>query len=150
MNDTHEVYLALGSNLGDGRANIHRAIELIGERIGAIVRQSSLIETEPWGFDSTNRFVNGVCLCHTSLTPMQVLRTTQQIEREMGRLHKSTRLTLPDGTTKAVYHDRIIDIDILTYDDLHITTPSLTLPHPHMHERDFVMIPLAEIKEMKK
>lgn len=142
----HEVFLALGSNLGDGRANIHRAIELIQERIGDVVRQSSLIVTEPWGFESSNSFVNGACMCLTSLTPMQLLRSTQQIEREMGRTQKSTQRLMPDGTTKAVYHDRIIDIDILTYDDLHIHTPELTLPHPHMHERDFVMIPFEEIK----
>ena len=133
----HEVYLGLGSNLGDREENMRKAVELIGQHVGAVVRRSSLIETEPWGFESDNRFLNGVILCETTLTPQQVLKETQRIERELGRKRK----------TKVAqhYHDRPIDIDILLYDDLHIDEPNLKIPHPLMHERDFVMIPLKEI-----
>lgn len=80
----HHVYLGLGSNLGDRRQLIADAVRLIGERVGAVLRQSSLIETEPWGFHSANRFLNGVILCETRRTPRGVLRATQQIERELG------------------------------------------------------------------
>lgn len=83
------VYLSLGSNLGDRRENIRLAIEKIGERVGEVVRQSSLYETEPWGFESDNRFVNAAVKVMTTLSPMEVLRTTQQIERELGRKKKS-------------------------------------------------------------
>ena len=142
MTDKHKVYLGLGSNLGDREDIIRKAISLIGERVGLVIRQSSLIETEPWGFESDNKFLNGVILCETTLTPRQVLRATQKIERELGKLRKhSTR-----RTPLSIYHDRPIDIDILLYDDLTIDEPDLKIPHPLMHERDFVMIPLKEIQ----
>ena len=132
------VYLGLGSNLGDKRENLACAIRLIGERVGKVLRVSSFIETEPWGFESDNTFVNAVILCETTLTPRQVLRATQKIEREMGRKKKST-----DGS----YADRCIDIDILLYDDLRVDEPDLQIPHPLMLKRDFVMIPLREIRD---
>jgi 2-amino-4-hydroxy-6-hydroxymethyldihydropteridine diphosphokinase len=132
----HQVYLGLGSNLGDREENIRKAISLIDERVGKVLRQSSLIETEPWGFESSNRFLNAVILCETTLTPRQVLKATQKIERELGRKKKTT----------LNYSDRPIDIDILLYDDLTVDEPDLKIPHPLMHERDFVMIPLNEIK----
>ena len=138
--DSHQVYLGLGSNLGDRRQNIEQAIVLIGERVGTVVRQSSLIETEPWGFASDNRFLNGVVCCMTQLSPRQVLRATQQIERILGRRHK----TPPNARH---YSDRPIDIDILLYDQLTIQEPDLQIPHPLMQQRDFVMIPLREIME---
>ena len=86
----HQVYLGLGSNLGDREEHIRKAIALIGESIGLVIRQSSLIETEPWGFESANRFLNGVILVETSLTPRQLLKATQKIERQLGRKKKST------------------------------------------------------------
>ena len=142
MTDKHKVYLGLGSNLGDREENIRKAISLIGERVGLVIRQSSLIETEPWGFESDNKFLNAVILCETTFTPRQLLRATQKIERELGKLRKhSTR-----RTPLSIYHDRPIDIDILLYDDLTIDEPDLKIPHPLMHERDFVMIPLKEIQ----
>ncbi len=137
----HEVFLGLGSNLGNREENIRKAVELIGQHVGTVVRQSSLIETEPWGFKSDNRFLNGVILCETTLKPQQVLKETQRIERELGRKRKTK---VPHH-----YHDRPIDIDILLYDDLHIDEPNLKIPHPLMHERDFVMIPLEEIKNIE-
>ncbi len=132
----HQVYLGLGSNLGDKAWNLSEAIRLIGERVGQVLRQSSFIETEPWGFQSDNSFLNAVILCETNKTPREVLLLTQQIERDMGRRQKSVSVG---------YADRIIDIDILLYDDLTIDEPDLKIPHPLMHQRDFVMRPLQEI-----
>ena len=134
----HKLYISLGSNLGNREELLRRAIELINERIGSVLRTSSFIETEPWGFQSENTFLNAACLVETNLTPRQCLRETQKIERLLGRTLKSK-----DG----VYHDRPIDLDLLLYDDLQINEDDLILPHPHMQERDFVMIPLREIME---
>lgn len=139
----HQVYLGLGSNLGDREEHIRKAIALIGESIGLVIRQSSLIESEPWGFESSNKFLNGVILVETSLTPRQLLRATQKIERQLGRKKKSTDSCL---LTPVSYSDRSIDIDILLYDDLTVDEPDLKIPHPLMEQRDFVMIPLNEIK----
>ena len=138
--NSHKVYLGLGSNLGDCRKNLERAIRLIDDRVGQVTRQSSFIETEPWGFESPNKFMNAVILCETTRSPRKVLLLTQQIERDMGRMKKSV---------SGGYADRAIDIDILLYDDVTIDEPDLKIPHPLMHERDFVMRPLNEIKTTK-
>ena len=140
---THNLYLALGSNLGERADNIRKALTLIDDRIGSVYRVADFIETEPCGYESKNAFINTACLVHTMMSPTRVLEELQQIEKEMGRKKKSSR----DKDGKPVYHDRIIDIDIIMYDQLEINTPELTLPHPRMHERDFVMIPLQEILE---
>ena len=132
----HKVYLGLGTNLGDKAWNLQEAIRLIGERVGTVVRQSSFIETAPWGFESENSFLNAAICCETEKTPREVLLLTQQIERNMGRTQKSVSVG---------YADRPIDIDILLYDDLTVDEPDLKIPHPLMHQRDFVMIPLKEI-----
>lgn len=133
---SHIVYLGLGSNLGNRKAILNEAIALIFERVGEVIRQSSFLETKPWGFESPNQFLNA-CLCvNTELAPRQLLETTQAVEKEMGRAHK---------TINRKYQDRIIDIDILMIDDLNIDEPDLKVPHPLMKERDFVMIPLKEI-----
>lgn len=129
------VYLALGTNIGNKRRNMITAAALLAERAGNVLALSGFYETEPWGFQSENTFLNAALRLETSLSPLELLKATQQIEAEMGRTQKS------NGT----YHDRIIDIDILLYDDLILQTPELTLPHPLMHERLFVMEPLAEI-----
>lgn len=143
MADSHTVYLGLGSNMGDKRANIERAIEKIGELVGEVVRQSAFYETEPWGFQSENLFVNAAVKVMTKLTPMELLRTTQQIERELGRKKKTQA---PDRNHPTpIYHDRPIDIDILLYDDLVVDRPELKIPHPLMWTRDFVIVPLREI-----
>ena len=149
MTDKHKVFLGLGSNLGDREENIRKAIALIGERVGLVIRQSSLIETEPWGFESDNKFLNAVILCETTLTPRQLLRTTQRIERDLGKLRKHATVRSQSSKFKvqsSKFSDRPIDIDILLYDDLTIDEPDLKIPHPLMHERDFVMIPLKEIQ----
>ena len=140
----HQVYLGLGSNLGDCRKNLERAIRLIDDRVGEVIRQSSFIETEPWGFESEHRFVNAVVLCETTKTPREVLLLTQQIERDMGRRKVNGAGLMVNG--QRIYTDRIVDIDILLYDDLTIDEPDLKIPHPLMHLRDFVMIPLKEIQ----
>lgn len=132
----HQVYLGLGTNLGDKEANLKVAIEEIRKRVGEVTSLSAFHASEPWGFESENSFLNAVCCVHTDLSPMETLRTTQEIERSLGRLKKSVN---------GIYSDRMIDIDILLYDDLHIQTPELTIPHPLMWQRDFVMIPLREI-----
>ena len=129
----HTVYLGLGSNLGNREQNLQDAIRLIGDRVGQVARQSSFIETEPWGYESSNRYMNAVVCCETTKTPREVLLVTQQIDRDLGRKTKSVH---------GGYADRPIDIDILLYDDLMVDEPDLKIPHPLMHQRDFVMIPL--------
>lgn len=136
----HQLYLGLGSNLGDRERNLRETIHLLGERVGEVTRQSSFIETEPWGFQSDNRFLNAAVLCLTDKTPREVLQLTQQIERDMGR-RKVTDVESPSRQ----YTDRTVDIDILLYDDLTIDEPDLKVPHPLMYERDFVMLPLKQI-----
>ena len=133
----HEVYLGLGTNLGDKVQHLNDAISCISERVGQVVCQSSFLETEPWGFESDHTFLNAVICCKTEKTPREVLLLTQQIERDMGRTHKSDSVG---------YADRIIDIDILLYDDLTVDEPDLKIPHPLMHQRDFVMKPLEEVR----
>lgn len=133
---THLVYLSLGTNLGNKEENLRTAMTLIEEQVGTITSQSALYASAPWGFDSENTFLNNAISVETSLTPEELLSTTQRIEHILGRTHKSV-----DGQ----YSDRLIDIDILLYDDVVMHTPSLTLPHPLMHRRLFVLEPLSEI-----
>lgn len=130
------LYLSLGTNLGDRQQNLKSALELIGREVGTVVSASDIIETDPWGFESPNPFLNMVVKIETDLKPLEVLDITQEIERQLGRATKSVN---------GEYHDRLIDIDILLYDDLVMDTPELTVPHPLMHERKFVMEPLAQI-----
>ena len=124
--------------MGRREENLRRAVTLIGERVGEVLRQSSVLETEPWGYESDHKFLNAVILCQTELSPRQLLQAVKQIERDMGRVTKSKACR---------YADRPIDIDILLYDNLTVDDPDLKIPHPLMHERDFVMIPLNEIYE---
>ncbi len=130
------LYLGLGSNLGDKQAYLNLAISLIAKQIGRIVCQSAYYETEPWGYVSSNTYLNAVIAVETNLMPMDVLDITQDIERELGRKQKST---------EGGYADRPIDIDLLLMDDWVMQTERLTLPHPLMHQRLFVMEPLVEI-----
>jgi 2-amino-4-hydroxy-6-hydroxymethyldihydropteridine diphosphokinase len=136
MNRKEKVYLGLGTNLGEKKENLVRAIEKLSLALGPCTACSTFIETEPWGFKSNNGFLNCVAAFETELTPFGLLDATERIERELGRTAKS------DG---ANYHDRIIDIDILLYGDTVINSERLTIPHPLMHRRDFVLEPLAEI-----
>ena len=138
----HVIYLSLGSNIGDRRRLMERAIEEIEKQIGPVVRQSAFYETEPWGFESPNLFLNAAVCVETALTPRQLLQVTQHIERELGR-----RKIVNCKLSNRKYVDRPIDIDILLYDDLTVDEPDLKIPHPLMYERDFVMKPLKEIME---
>jgi len=132
----HTIYLSLGTNLGSREDNLERALQLLQEQVGELLRRSSVHETTPWGFESSHMFLN-LCVCMaTSLSPLQLLAATKQIERQMGRTQKSEQ---------GHYADRVIDIDILLYDDAHVNESELIIPHPHMYERDFVMLPLNEI-----
>lgn len=134
--DNHAVFLGLGTNLGDKETNMLNALEEIKRRIGEITSLSSFYASEPVGFESENTFLNAVCCVQTQLSPSEVLSVTQEIERYLGRTQKSINRE---------YHDRTMDIDILLYDNLCINTPELTIPHPFMKDRDFVMTPLKEI-----
>jgi 2-amino-4-hydroxy-6-hydroxymethyldihydropteridine diphosphokinase len=126
------VYIALGSNLGDRRANLRTAIDRLGAVINA-VRVSPLYDTEPVGYVDQPRFLNAVVSGTTDLAPLALLHAMQAIERDMGR--ERPFLNAP----------RTIDLDLLFYDDLVLDTPELTLPHPRLHERAFVLAPLADI-----
>ena len=134
-----KTYLGLGTNIGNKRRNLITAAALLAERAGDVLSISSFYETEPVGFQSDNQFLNAAVYLETACSPQELLEITQAIEREMGRTSKSV-----DGQ----YKDRIIDIDILLYGDLVVNEETLTLPHPLMHEREFVMAPLAEIAPM--
>lgn len=136
-----KVYIGLGTNLGDKEQNLRSAVQKIEEQIGKVVSLSAFYMTAPWGFSSDNSFLNAAACVETELSPLDVLQEAQKIERELGRTKKSVG---------GVYSDRLIDIDLLLYEDLILTlvAPSgaeLNLPHPLMTERDFVMLPLAEI-----
>ena len=133
--------MSLGTNLGDKEKNLRDAVHKIEEQIGKVISLSAFYMTAPWGFESDNSFLNAAVCIETELLPLEVLQKTQEIERELGRTHKSTG---------GVYSDRLIDIDLLMYDDLILSATShsgaeLNLPHPLMAERDFVMKPMAEI-----
>ena len=131
------AYLGLGTNLGEDKAaNLQHAVNMLHEQAGHVLACSTFIESEPWGFQSNNTFLNAVIAIETTHTPHQLLAITQSIERTMGRTHKSI-----NGN----YTDRIIDIDILLYDDIIIDTPELTIPHPLILQREFVYRPLLEI-----
>lgn len=133
--------MSLGTNLGDKEKNLRDAVHKIEEQIGKVIFLSAFYMTAPWGFESDNSFLNAAVCIETELLPLEVLQKTQEIERELGRTYKSTG---------GVYSDRLIDIDLLMYDDLILSATSssgaeLNLPHPLMAERDFVMRPMAEI-----
>ncbi|NDV65719.1 2-amino-4-hydroxy-6-hydroxymethyldihydropteridine diphosphokinase [Bacteroides sp. 224] len=130
------IYLGLGTNLGDKESNLQKAITFIERRIGRVVSLSAFYETAPWGFVSVHSFLNAVVCVETSILPRQLLNKTQSIEKEIGRTSKSVNHT---------YADRLIDIDLLLYDDQEINEPDLIIPHPLMTDRKFVMEPLAEI-----
>ena len=134
-------YLSLGSNLGEREQTIRRALEQIEQQTGRVLRCSSYYYSEPWGFSSPHPFCNLCCAVESTLSPQEMLRRTQTIERHLGRTHKSS-----DGC----YTDRCIDIDIIrALDDvgheLILRTPTLTIPHPLWQQRPFVTIPLQEI-----
>ena len=134
FNDSiHTAYVALGSNLGDKEANLRRALELLQQRGVEVVKTSSFICTEPYGVTDQPQFLNGVCEVRTSLEPLELLHTLLDIEQEMGRVRLRH------------WGERNIDLDLLLYEDVVMDIPQLKLPHPDMQNRDFVLLPLAEI-----
>lgn len=132
----HIVYLGLGTNQGDKSRNIERAIEMLSLVLGTPLAIAPNMESEPWGYESKNNFLNTVVAFGTSLSPLELLETTEETERQMGRKKKSDRNN---------YCDRIIDIDILFYDNIIMECERLTIPHPLLHKRMFVLQPLHSI-----
>lgn len=130
------IILSLGSNLGSGKDNINKAYQLIEKHLGKITKQSDYITTRPWGFQSNNLFTNTCIEVKTIFLPMDCLQIINSIEYKLGRVRYNT----------VGYNDRVIDIDILFYDDMIIQTPKLIIPHPLLHLRDFVLIPLKQIE----
>lgn len=139
------IYFGIGTNLGNREANLQTALQLLDERVGEQLACSSVYKSAPQGFVSDNEFANIVAVYETEYSPEEVLLLTQQIEREMGRTRKSVN---------GVYHDRVIDIDLLqargneANEAIRRSGERLTLPHPCMQERDFVMIPLREVEQI--
>ena len=136
MNSTYTIYLGLGTNTGNREENLTAAIAELSQLSGLCISKSAFMETEPWGFESNNRFLNCTVALETDIPPLELLDMTESIERKLGRTVKSVN---------GVYHDRIIDIDILLYGNMVINSERLTIPHPLMHKRDFVLFPLCEI-----
>jgi 2-amino-4-hydroxy-6-hydroxymethyldihydropteridine diphosphokinase len=130
--DKHIVYLALGSNLGDRQENLKQAIASLSPQMD-VKAKSNVYETPPWGYENQPQFLNQVVKVQTYLQPEPLLKHIKRLEVALGR-----KATFQNGP-------REIDIDILTYDDLVLNTPVLTLPHPHMHERGFVLLPMMDI-----
>ncbi len=130
---TTTLFLLLGANLGHRAQTLTEAARQIGEEIGPIVRQSGLYETSAWGLTDQPAFLNQVLCLETSLSPEAGLAKTQAIETALGRVRHEH------------WGARTIDIDLLFYDNLILTTDSLTLPHPYLHLRRFTLVPLAEI-----
>jgi 2-amino-4-hydroxy-6-hydroxymethyldihydropteridine diphosphokinase len=128
----HRVFLGLGSNLGDRQANLFRAMQLLEPEVG-IESVSSIYRTEPWGVQEQPHFLNCAVAANTSLTPHELLVKLKSIEKKMGR----------QPTFR--YGPRLVDLDILLYDELILSSDELTIPHPRMLERAFVLVPLAEI-----
>jgi len=132
------VYIGIGSNLGDRKDNCRKAIKLLKENGIAVKKQSSMHETEPWGIKDQPKFINMAIEVETDKKPEELLRILKEIEKEIGRKE----------TVK--WGPRVIDLDILFYDDLILKTPDLEIPHPLMHERAFILKPLCEIAPDKK
>ncbi len=128
------VYLLLGGNIGDKQKVFSEAQNKLNDRAGKIIVQSSIYETEPWGFESSDIFWNQALEISTQLSPEEVLMQTQEIELELGRIRKSDQ-----------YDSRIIDIDILFYEDQIIHLENLNIPHPRIQDRKFALVPLCEI-----
>ena len=130
-----DVYLILGGNLGDRINNLQKATDYISRDIGEIVGRSSIYETEPWGFSHDSSFINQILRVNTTLKPIQVLEKIIDIEKSCGRSSKSKEYTA-----------REMDIDILFYNNKIINSDRLIIPHPQIHERMFVLVPMAELQ----
>jgi 2-amino-4-hydroxy-6-hydroxymethyldihydropteridine diphosphokinase len=141
-----KVTLITGGNQGEMKPMLHRAQEMINDRVGPVLRCSHRYKSEPWGFKGGNgveQFSNQVMVCDTDLTPRQVLECVQQIERELGRDREAEEAE--KQRTGQPYASRLIDIDILFYDNETINEPDLQIPHSRIGEREFVLAPLREL-----
>jgi 2-amino-4-hydroxy-6-hydroxymethyldihydropteridine diphosphokinase len=136
----NNIYIALGSNIEPRESYINLAIEEIGS-FTSLVKISSVIESKPVGFESDVDFLNAVIQISCELTPRELLLKLQEIEKKLGRDKKSTF----DSRGKQIYSSRIIDLDILFYGNQVLISPRLTIPHPEIYNRDFVLFPLKEI-----
>ncbi|MCS7010182.1 MAG: 2-amino-4-hydroxy-6-hydroxymethyldihydropteridine diphosphokinase [Anaerolineales bacterium] len=126
------IFLALGTNLGDRLKNLQRALTALPPSVH-VLRSSPIYETSPWGITDQPEFLNMVIEGETKLSPLDLLRFLKDLERQLGR------------TPSLRYGPRLIDLDILFYDELLLDTPELTIPHPRLHERAFVLVPLADL-----
>lgn len=140
----HQAWLSLGSNLGRREAVLDRALGLIGERLGEIVIRSGLYESDAWGFQSGNAFLNCCLELRTPLEPGDLLQGALEIEKELGR-KRTVRGKTPGKDALGPYTDRVIDIDILLFGQRVFKDKGITIPHPRMNERLFVLMPLEEI-----
>lgn len=142
-----QVYLLLGTNLGDREQNLSTAISLLVTQLAPYlcseIKESPIHETEPMGFQSENKFLNQAIGFKTTISPHDLLKVCQWVEQKMGREKHAPEYT-SDGDR--IYHSRIIDIDILLYGDKKINTPDLQIPHPRLQEREFALTPLKEIQ----
>jgi len=139
--------LLTGGNSGNVKRTLQTAQQLINARVGAVLRCSHRYESEPWGFDADTKFSNQALEVSTDLAPEELLDAVQQIENELGRNRAAE--ALEKAAAGARYASRPIDIDIAFYDDLVIDSPRLTVPHPHLAEREFALVPLCEIVRNK-
>jgi 2-amino-4-hydroxy-6-hydroxymethyldihydropteridine diphosphokinase len=131
---THKAYLLTGGNLGNRAHTLAVALKLVHDRLGEVLDSSRMYETAPWGFNHETPFLNQALLVETKLTPHELLEGILGIEQEMGRVR--------DG---AQWKERLIDIDVLFYDDLIVNDTKLRIPHPYLQERRFALVPLADI-----
>jgi 2-amino-4-hydroxy-6-hydroxymethyldihydropteridine diphosphokinase len=128
------VFLGIGTNLGNREDNLGQAVAGIEEFVGPVLISSSVYETDPWGFHSNDKFLNMVVKVESALTPSGILGRILMIESMLGRVRGQRQ-----------YSSRLIDVDILLYEDLILDKASLKIPHPLLHERKFVLVPLCEI-----
>jgi 2-amino-4-hydroxy-6-hydroxymethyldihydropteridine diphosphokinase len=141
------VILITGGNLGEMKPLLHRAQELINSEIGPVMRCSHRYKSEPWGFEAGSEFSNQVLVCDTELSPREVLEKVHEIETALGR-DRAAEAAEKERTGQN-YSSRVIDVDILFYDDQIIEEEDLVIPHPRLHEREFVLEPLEEIAPRK-
>lgn len=130
----HKVFLGVGGNIGNKRANFDKVYTFIEKELGEIIQSSSVYETPPWGFQAEDNFWNQVVIIKTELSPEVLLEKIHTIEKGFGRERKTEN-----------YTSREMDIDILYYDDIYMETESLIIPHSRIHQRKFVLVPLTEI-----
>lgn len=130
----HKVALSIGSDLGDRLAYLRRAVDAIAERSMRVMKHSSVYDTPSWGAEDLPPFLNACVIAETEMLPRELLRAIKEIERDLGRVDRGH------------WSARTIDIDILLYDDLTVSERDLVIPHVFMHERAFVLVPLAEVE----